>query len=465
MEIIRRSGLILKNPKSETNLRIIDFLTRVNKDYQSGTISVNKFYVEKNGYLLIPRYFPIEEYYPDHRILDQSSKGEKIEIEHNITPRSEIQKKMMQYLVTNRCGIIKLDPGMGKTVISIYAIATRKVKTFILVHRKSLVDQWKERLKTFTNISQDRLSILSSNSFEDDLEKDIIISTTQSFLSLLKRKEDKFLPKLKHSKIGLFIADEVHTSVGAPTFSKCSIFIPSYYTFGLSATPTRHDGNHDIIQFHLGDIVTDLDGDKTGVVPARVSVLLLDFQIDIPKRYKYLRWGGQFQRSRYLTQMRKSKPFLSCLKGVLLSLKNRNVICMVERTKLIEDLFKWFPHDKAAFCGQAGLESLKPKMTFATPGKGRDGIDAPWKDVLVLTSPISNINQVTGRVVRKTKGKSMASVIDFVDYGCKEIAQTFFRRRTFYQEKGWEICYYMVKDGKVRSLEEDIALDIISGRN
>jgi superfamily II DNA or RNA helicase len=187
----------------------------------------------------------------------------------------------------------------------------------------------------FTNMPFDVISRLTYTTFEKDLEKPIIISTVQTFLSMLSRKREEFLIALNDANIGIFVADEVHTSVGAPTFSECSIHVPSKYTYGLSATPYRFDGNGDIITFHLGDIYSDED--SQGTMKANVSIILLDYGIDGSKSSKYIRWGGQFQRSRYLNLLKKSQPFMDLVQALMDKLKfDRNVLLIAERIKLID---------------------------------------------------------------------------------------------------------------------------------
>jgi len=463
MHLIKRSGILIPKTLQHDSgyIQIKESLERRTKSYNTSNYIFNKFYIESEKYLLIPRKFPIKTFFWNLTFDDQRHSGQPIKIDHNITPRSETQWSAIDYLMSNEEGILQLDPGVGKTVISIFMIAERKVKTLILVHRYSLADQWRDRLLQFTDISKDKIARLSSSTFEDDLKQPVIISTTQTFLSLLKRKRKEFLLALNEANVGVFIADEVHTSVGAPTFSECSIHIPSKYTYGLSATPYRYDGNEDIIRFHLGEVFKD--DDKTGTMKAKVIVILLDYEIDTPRRYTYIRWGGDFQRARYLNMLKKSKPLERVVKGLLARLNGkRDLICMVERIKFIDQLYKWMPSsDKAKFCGSNGLETLNFKNTFATPGKCRDGIDAPWKDCLLMTSPITNIKQLTGRIVRKQKDKKIPIVIDLVDYGCRDMSKLFYKRNSFYKDERWEIDYYLFKDNKLIKIDEQITFDII----
>jgi len=465
IDLIRRSGILIprKYENQEFYVQIKEFLGRRSKAYTTGTFVYNIFYIESEKFLLVPRYFPIKQYIHSFNMKNVMNYGDDIEISHNIKPRSETQEKAIQYMLNHENGILQLSPGVGKTVISIYMIAERKKKTLILVHRDSLADQWRERLIQFTNLKDEDISRITSPTFKKDLEKPVIISTTQTFLSLLKRNRKRFLIELDKSNIGIFIADEVHTSIGAPTFSECSIQMPSRYTYGLSATPYRYDGNGDIIEFHLGNIFSD--DDVEGTMDAKVTVLLLDYQIDTPRRTKYIWWGGEFQRARYLNLMKKSKPFREAMRGLLSKLKDeRDLICMAERIKLIDELYKETnSNSKSKFCGNAKLEALEYKVTFTTPGKCRDGIDAPHKDCVIMTSPISNIEQLTGRIVRGKEGKKNPIIIDMVDFGCRDIRGSFWRRKKFYEKRNWPVNYLILANNKLRTLDEEEALKIIEG--
>lgn len=465
IECIRRSGLLI--PRSfdttESYVHIKEKLSRRTQSYNRSNYVYNMFYIESEKFLLIPRNFPLDNYIHSLTIKNYQHEGAKINIEHNIIPRSETQKKAIDYMLRNNSGILQLSPGVGKTVISIYMIAERKKKSLILVHRDSLADQWRDRFIQFTSLENDDIARLSSTTFVEDLDKPIIISTTQTFVSLLKRKKEDFLIALNDAKVGIFIADEVHTSVGAPTFSECSIHMPSKYTYGLSATPYRYDGNGDIIEYHLGHIF--VDDDTEGTMDARVTVILLDYQIDTPYRTMYIRYGGEFQRARYLNLMKKSEPFQEAIRGLLSRLKNdRNLLCMVERIKLIDELYSWIPSDnKSKFCASAKNDQLDYQVTFATPGKCRDGVDAPHKDCVVMTSPISNIEQLTGRVVRKIEGKNTPIIIDMIDYGCRDISRSFYSRKKFYERKEWPVQYLVFANNELKPTDEITAMEIIEG--
>ena len=469
VELIKFGGIII--PKKYENdpfyTQVKEFLHRRYKQYQTADFASYNFYLESDGNLKIPRFFPIS-IYTDCNIIDKDSVGEDINITHNIVPRDDVQKSIINHLMNNNRGIIQAPPASGKTVVCIYAVAEKKKKTLILVHKDSLADQWKgpgiekkSGFLDFTNLNPDDIARLTSSTFEDDLKKPIIISTTQMFLSLLKRHRLEFLTALKDANIGIFIADEVHTSVGAPQFSECSIHIPSKQVIGLSATPYRMDGNEDVIRYHLGEVFVP-EGERK-ILPAKITILLMNF--GIPSKSKgFIYWGGEFQRSRYLSQMKKAEKMINVCKSLLerFTAEDRDIIFMAERTKFIDEMYDWLPYSsKSKFYKSAKLDELEQKVTFSTPGKIRDGVDAPKKDCLILTSPIGNIEQMVGRIERQVEGKKQLIIVDMVDISYPRISITVSPRIRYYEKKGWGLQYIFInEDGSLKKVNKEDALKL-----
>jgi superfamily II DNA or RNA helicase len=474
MILKRTSGICipreLENEIFYTNIK--DNLTRRFRDYGTSTISLHNFYVEDHKILKIPRFFPIWDYV-SCKIENKFGSGEDIKINHNITLRDELQKNIVSYLLENNRGIIQASPGSGKTVTGVCSVAERKKKTFILVHRDSLADQWKgpgtpdkpQGFLAFTDLKEAEVVRMTSSNFEDALKKPIIIGTDQTFISLLKRHRARFLIALNQANIGILIADEVHTTVGAPTFAECSIHIPSPVAFGLSATPYRYDGNGDIIEYHLGEVF-EPEGEAS-VMDARVTVMLFDYGISTSKSRTYVYWGGYFQRARYLNLLKKSEMLMNISKSLLTKFinDNRKIIYVSERIKHIEELFKWTPtQDKSKFISSEKIHVLEKQVTYSTPGKIRDGVDIPKKDCLIMTSPISNIEQMAGRIIRISENKEEPIIIDMVDVGEKEMSKTLFSRVAYYEKKKWKVKYVLLnKDGGIREISKDNVMEIIRG--
>ena len=80
-----------------------------------------------------------------------------------------------------------------------------------------------------------------------------------------------------------------------------------------------------------------------------------------------------------------------------------------------------------------------------------------------MTSPISNIKQLTGRVIRNKEGKLTPIVVDMVDYGCKYMANTFYKREHYYNEENWPIEYLIYSKNKLNKIDRETTYKIIRG--
>jgi len=474
--ITRTSGICIPRTyeSHEFYSNIKYHLTRHSREYQTSVFVTNHYYLEGSNVLKIPRYFPVQDYIRDDvEIIDKTLQSQIIQLNHNITLRDEAQKEIVRYMLSHNNGIIQANAGSGKTVVSIYSVSELKKKTFILCHRDSLVNQWigpgtsekPQGFLAFTDISKDQIDRLTSHNFKECLQKSIIVCTDQLFISLLKRYREEFLVELNKANIGILLGDEVHTAVGAPTYSQCSLHIPCEIAFGLSATPKRWDGNLDIMEYHLGKIYVP-EG-KSSEMDASITVVLFNSGL-IPKSYKYIFWGGFFQKSRYLTILKNSKTFIAICSGLISKFCNegRQIVFVGERIKLLELLFKQCNtcSDKSIFMAGSNLTDIEKQLTYTTPHKSRDGIDYVSKDCLIMSSPIGNVNQMVGRTLRPKPGKLQPIVIDMVDIGIKDVRETFFSRVDYYKLKNWDIKYLFVgSNGNKRILTEEESMKIIKG--
>jgi hypothetical protein len=82
---------------------------------------------------------------------DQRFAGNPIEAKFHGQLRPEQQAAANTMLAFDD-GILCATTAFGKTVIAAWLIAARKVNTLVLVHRRQLLDQWRERLAAFLNL-------------------------------------------------------------------------------------------------------------------------------------------------------------------------------------------------------------------------------------------------------------------------------------------------------------------------
>jgi len=84
-------------------------------------------------------------------------------------------------------------------------------------------------------------------------------------------------------------------------------------------------------------------------------------------------------------------------------------------------------------------EHLTRRLVFSTYGSSRDGTDKKEIDCLVLATPVSNIEQATGRAVRSSPGKDQPVIIDLVDMEDDSLMGRYHYRLGFYNRKNWNV--------------------------
>jgi superfamily II DNA or RNA helicase len=167
----------------------------------------------------------------------------------------------------NRVGILSMATGSGKTRTALSAAekCPELSMLVIAVPRGNLVEQWAEELKQHTSFPEPILIYESSAAWQDklfdallagdhsDWQAPLIVIGTMKSLS-----SDRFLSVIEDAGIPertLLIVDEVH-NVGAPSYQ--SILRSEFqWRLGLSATPERHFdevGSAAIIEYFSGTI-------------------------------------------------------------------------------------------------------------------------------------------------------------------------------------------------------------------
>lgn len=421
-------------------------LTRSSKDFGSDVYVTTEYFERKDGYIKIPRLCKINN--PEIEFEDKCTNGEDINIKFTSQLRNDLQRQALKYFQTNDSGVLKLKPGEGKTVISIAAVCAIRKKAIILVHKDSLVTQWQERFLQHSDIKNEDIGILKTDKYKEILQKPVVIGTVQTMCSMIKRIPD-LLEVMRKANFGIGIWDECHTTGGAPLFSLSCYYVPARKCFGLSATPGRSDHNDDIIHMHLGEVFEPV-GQSNTLAP-RVVMTYFDHGALKNHRY-YIMFGPpidgkkpfpKFDPNRYkqMLDSKKNHSFVTTVKQIISFLynKNRNILIICDRIKLLDKLAEGFPpHDVGFFIPRSGKtrdDQLHRKIVFSTPGSSRDGTDNPNFDTLIMATPIGNLDQAIGRVCRCKEGKAQPLVFDMVDTGCQEMVDWALKRKKYYTEK------------------------------
>lgn len=152
-------------------------------------------------------------------------------------------------------GILSAPTAFGKTVIAASLIARRGVNTLVLVHRRQLLDQCRERLSIFLGVPLTQIGQIVGGKTAPTGTIDVAL-----IQSLSRRGEVKDLV----AAYGQVIIDECH-HLSAVSFEKVMKEVKAKYVTGLTATPIRKDGHHPIIVMQCGPIRHRIDPKKANL--------------------------------------------------------------------------------------------------------------------------------------------------------------------------------------------------------
>lgn len=207
------------------------------------------------------------------KLEDKRFRGKTIDVSFE-GKLQDMQYDVASKMLENENGVLVAPTGFGKTVIAAWLIAQRKVNTLILVHRRILVDQWRERLGLFLDIPLEDIGMYGGG--KKKLTGKIDIAVIQS----LQRKGvvQDFVADYGH-----IIIDECH-HVSAFSFEQILKQVKARYIHGLTATPTRRDGHHPIIIMQCGPIRAKIDNKTVALErPFKHIVLLKETFFKIPE--------------------------------------------------------------------------------------------------------------------------------------------------------------------------------------
>lgn len=87
------------------------------------------------------------------RLKDERHVGERLDVSF-LGTLHDVQAAAVAAIEPHDTGVLAATTAFGKTVVGARMIAARGVNTLVLVHRRQLVDQWRERLGTFLSADE-----------------------------------------------------------------------------------------------------------------------------------------------------------------------------------------------------------------------------------------------------------------------------------------------------------------------
>ena len=427
-----------------------------NNNSNEEEVSFN-LYSENEKRIYIPRYYGLQKY--GLPTLCKLTCGKDINIEFIGNIRDTQKEPIDNFLKAARDplkmgGIISVPCGFGKTIMSLYIACQLKKKTIFISHKDFLNQQFIETVNIFAPDA--KIGIIKQSKV--DVEgKDFIIASLQS---LAMRDYDSSI----FDDIGFVIIDEVHHT-GAQVFCKAFRKLNNPVILGLSATLNRKDGMRRVFEYYIGKSVYTLKNKEFCDVNVQVHKY---FETHIDYSTVKLMWNGKENGAGMINNICSFKPrteyIISVLQNILRDEPDRRILILSERRNQLKDFEKYIIENNIAN-GSYGYyvggmkqddlaKSAEKQIILATYQLAAEGFNVPSLNTIIFASPISDIQQSIGRILREIpeKRKYVPLCIDILD------EFSLFKRKgasrlKFYNSNKYKVSYYI--DNEKIECEDD----------
>jgi superfamily II DNA or RNA helicase len=381
---------------------------------------------------------------------DKRAIGNRHEFICSTELRSE-QADAVQRLIEEDTSVLIAPPGLGKTVIACAAIASRATSALILVDRKALADQWRDRLQRHLGFKCGQIG--------GGRSKTTGIIDIALLPTLARRDNIEALT----AGYGFVVADECH-HIAASAFFHVLNRIPAKYWLGLTATPERRDGLEDLIYHQLGSHHVTLEGPTAGQLPS-VGTDLLTPQPVLYVHPTQFRYTGQADPSApggmaeiYRALIADEARLEQIIADVLSAhAEGANILVLttwIDHLNVIAERLRNAGKDVVVLSGQIKARQRReiserlanhtaddgPLLIVGTGSFIGEGFDCPALDTLFLASPITFKNrlvQYVGRITRPHAAKTTATVHDYHDELTPVLASSLRKRAPGYTKLGF----------------------------
>jgi len=375
-------------------------------------------------------------------IRDKRVAGSALDVSFRGELRPE-QQKVTERLRAHENGVLVAPSGFGKTVLASWLIAQRKVNTVVLVHRTSLLEQWREQIALFLGLDIREIGVIGAGRRKPSGGLDVAM-----IQSLQKKGEVIDLV----ADYGQVIVDECH-HISAFTFERIMREVKAKYILGLTTTPIRKDGHHPIIFMQCGPVRVRIHAKKTAaqrpfehVVLFRRTEFTMPFERSEPSIQEiYRAIAMDTQRNTQIIDD-VSRCVAAGRSPLVLTERIEHLVSLAERLEdVISNVFilrgnMGRRQRKAVADRLSSIRDKDPYVIVATGRYAGEGFDESRLDTLFLTMPISwrgTLKQYVGRLHRAHAGKHEARVYDYVDHNVPMLVRMFAKRLRGYRALGY----------------------------
>ena len=421
---------------------------RVNFDMGAKKDNDNTFtlYKETEKRLYIPRYYGFCKFGLPN--VSKLTGGSDINVEFNGKLREYQLEPVNKFLEAAKNplkmgGIISVPCGFGKTIMGLYIACQLKKKTMFISHKDFLNQQFVDTVKAFSPNSS--IGIIKQNKVDVE-NKDFIIASLQS-LSMKDYDINIF------NDIGFIIIDEVHHT-GAQVFCRAFKKLHTPIILGLSATLNRKDGMRKVFEYYIGSSVYTMKKKEFTEVEVQIHKY---YEPNIEYSGIKQMWNGKENIAAMINNICTFKPrteyIISVLENIIKKDPERRILILSERRNLLNDIQKYIIEknilnkDYGFYVGgmkQCDLNiSAEKQIILATYQLASEGFNVPSLNTVIFASPISDIQQSIGRILRERpeERKYIPLCIDILDE-FSVFKRKGYTRAKFYNTNKYNISYY-----------------------
>jgi len=406
---------------------------------------------ELPGYVALPRgcldaaLDLLQTHGIEPRLRDERTDGQPLDVTFHgeLTPQ---QLEAAEAILAHDNGVLCAATAFGKTVVGAWLIAARQVNTLVLVHRRQMMDQWRERLSAFLDLPSAAIGVIGGGRARPSGAIDVAV-----IQSLNKKGVVADLV----ADYGQVIVDECH-HLSAFSFEQVLKQVRAKYIVGLTATPVRRDGHQPIITMQCGPIRYRTDARSQAEARPfdhRVVVRGTAFTMPVADAEP----GIQTIYSALAADSARNELIVADVLAAVAA--GRSPLVLTERTDHRDSLAVALGESMAEVFVMSGGMGVKkrraiaeamattppdaPRVIVATGRCVGEGFDDARLDTLFLAMPVAwrgTLQQYAGRLHREHAGKADVIIYDYVDHSVPVLARMHQKRLAGYRAMGYTVA-------------------------
>lgn len=427
------------------------------------------YYDKENRRLYLPRgidIYKIKGYLNEkyHDVIEPNAYKNIDTILMKCPPRDELQKVALRFA----CGVneyednydksqlcLSLQTGKGKTYVSIATASFLKIKSIVITHSNTLLNQWKDNILEYTSLNKDDILFINGsqmmnmilNNKSQKAEKAKIFMCTHATIRSFADTYgwNKLNKVFENLGIGIKFIDEAHKNFN--NMLMIDFFTNVYKTYYVTATPQRSDWKENrIYQLSLKNVP---------------NIDLFNEDEDPHTSYLAIKWNSRpnamqisschnsygLDRNKYVDYVTQQPNFFKIMTIVMdMVIKcNGRVLMYIGTNEGILRVYKWIGENYPEFLGSVGIftslvskeEKLgreRPKkLLLSTTKSAGEGEDIKGLKMTILVAEPFKSEVLARQTLGRTRDRN-TMYIELVDMGFSQIKKFYYYKLSIFNK-------------------------------